>query len=423
MSMYLLPKTIIKALDKQRRCLLWQGGGRKRKYHLIRWTTICKSKKRGGLGIKNISNMNVSLLCKWWWRLEMENGIWQDIVKAKYMTSGIISNIKWRLNDSPVWKDLLQVRHIYLMGRSIRTGNGAQTSLWKDTWVGSRPFCTVQPILFDLCSEKDISVQDFLLKNGHILFQRWLSNLLFEQWLETINLIYSYPFTDEVDKVCWRWNKKHGIFSTKSTYDWLSQGDEGPGFKHIWKAKIPYKIKIFMWLLEQNAVLTKDNLLRRNWLGDSACYFCSYSESRDHLFFQCPISKVVWGIFGTFLGATNIPRDLGQYYNWIKNWLPDGSPVYNFGLAAICWAIWKSRNRACFDKKMVKNPIEILIQACAYMKYWTGLYKTEFQEKLLEGVQMLISCAYRVMQQNRATPVLQLLAPVEDPANDEEAEE
>jgi len=72
---------------------------------------------------------------------------------------------------------------------------------------------------------------------------------------------------------------------------------------------------------------------------------------------------------------------------------------------------------------MVKNPIEILIQACAYMKYWTGLYKTEFQEKLLEGVQMLISCAYRVMQQNRATPVLHLLAPAEDPADDEEAEE
>jgi len=57
------------------------------------------------------------------------------------------------------------------------------------------------------------------------------------------------------------------------------------------------------------------------------------------------------------------------------------------------------------------------------MKYWTGLYKTEFQEKLLEGVQMLISCAHRVMQQKRTTPVPQLLAPAEDPADDEEAEE
>jgi len=75
MSMYLLPKIIVKNLNKQRRCFLWQGGGRKRKYHLVKWTNICRRKKKGGLGIKNISKMNVSLLCKWWWKLEMENGL------------------------------------------------------------------------------------------------------------------------------------------------------------------------------------------------------------------------------------------------------------------------------------------------------------------------------------------------------------
>jgi len=55
MSMYLVPKTIVKSLGKQRRCFFWQGGGRKRKYHLVKWTTICKSKKKGGLGVKNVS--------------------------------------------------------------------------------------------------------------------------------------------------------------------------------------------------------------------------------------------------------------------------------------------------------------------------------------------------------------------------------
>ena len=59
--------------------------------------------------------------------------------------------------------------------------------------------------------------------------------------------------------------------------------------------------------------MEKDNMLKRNWLGDPACYFCSSPESRDHLFFQCPISKVVWGVIGTFLGAYNIPRDITQY--------------------------------------------------------------------------------------------------------------
>jgi hypothetical protein len=27
--------------------------------------------------------MNLSLLCKWWWKLEKEEGIWQEVVKKK----------------------------------------------------------------------------------------------------------------------------------------------------------------------------------------------------------------------------------------------------------------------------------------------------------------------------------------------------
>jgi hypothetical protein len=46
MSMYLLPKTIVNELDKQRRKFFWQGGGHKKKYQLVRWEVICKSKKR-----------------------------------------------------------------------------------------------------------------------------------------------------------------------------------------------------------------------------------------------------------------------------------------------------------------------------------------------------------------------------------------
>jgi hypothetical protein len=50
MSIYLLPKAIVHKMDKTRRSFFWQGGGTKRKYHLIKWTIICKGKKKGGLG-------------------------------------------------------------------------------------------------------------------------------------------------------------------------------------------------------------------------------------------------------------------------------------------------------------------------------------------------------------------------------------
>jgi len=32
----------------------------------------------------------------------------------------------------------------------------------------------------------------------------------------------------------------------------------------IWQNKLPMKIKIFLWYLKKDVVLTKDNLVRRN---------------------------------------------------------------------------------------------------------------------------------------------------------------
>ena len=115
-----------------------------------------------------------------------------------------------------------------------------------------------------------------------------------------------------------------------------------------------------MWLLENNAVLTKDNLLRRNWVGSPSCYFCQNNESIDHLFFMCPVAKVIWGMVGLCIGATNIPNNLSQAKIWFVHWLPGGEQIYTFCMAAICWAIWKKRNEACFDNKQLRNWYRIL---------------------------------------------------------------
>ena len=144
-------------------------------------------------------------------------------------------------------------------------------------------------------------------------------------------------------------------------YDALTKESNGESFKHIWKARIPYKITIFLWLVENNAVLTKDNLIRKHWLGSPSCYFCHVDESIDHLFFECPIAKSIWGIVGLCLGARDIPRNIRQYRSWISKWLPGGNAFYTCGCAAICWAIWKSRNKACFDKKVIKSPVNIIM--------------------------------------------------------------
>jgi hypothetical protein len=46
MFMFLLPKTSIEKMEKTRKRFFWQGGKLKKKYHLVKWEKIWKSKKK-----------------------------------------------------------------------------------------------------------------------------------------------------------------------------------------------------------------------------------------------------------------------------------------------------------------------------------------------------------------------------------------
>lgn len=91
-------------------------------------------------------------------------------------------------------------------------------------------------------------------------------------------------------------NLKRMVFSVKSAYNGLTRNESGIYHKRIWKGKIPPKIKLFMWLLTIDAILTKDNLINRKWNGDPSCMFCDSNRDSSHSFFQCPIARVIWSI-------------------------------------------------------------------------------------------------------------------------------
>jgi hypothetical protein len=148
MSMYLLPMTNLVSLTKIIHKFFWEGTGEKQKYHLVKWDLVCTPRKKGGLGIKNLQLFNQCLLCKWWWKLEYEHGLWQTLVKAKYGVNKGITRVCMKFDDSPVWKDLLKVKHLYIKGRMMVVGNGQSTDFWKDAWCGTNSFCDRFPQLF-----------------------------------------------------------------------------------------------------------------------------------------------------------------------------------------------------------------------------------------------------------------------------------
>jgi hypothetical protein len=76
--------------------------------------------------------------------------------------------------------------------------------------------------------------------------------------------------------------------------------------------KLPLKIKIFMWFFHKKVILTKDNLIKRNWNGNTSCCFCDKDESIQHLFFECPLAKLYGALFIWRLGYPH-PKMLKIY--------------------------------------------------------------------------------------------------------------
>ena len=197
--------------------------------------------------------------------------------------------------------------------------------------------------------------------------------------------------------------------SVKTVYSGLSKSETGIYHKRIWKGRIPAKIKIFLWLISNDAILTKENLKKRKWQGDPQCVFCDNLETTDHLFFQCPVAKVIWSIVAKCFGANNIPVNLQQCWRWCEIWLPFGKKFHPWGIGAICWAIWKCRNKASFEKKLITSPLEIICHVCALMIYWAGLYSEMDQEQLVEGANLMLKVAKEILAIQTARQVNKLL--------------
>jgi hypothetical protein len=114
----------------------------------------------------------------------------------------------------------------------------------------------------------------------------------------------------------------------------------------MWKIEVPPRIHIFLWLLANNKVLTRDNLAKRKDLDDLTCLFCAEPESVQHLFFGCCVAQSIWETISEIIGIT-VGRD---FESVAKLWIRDKNCKFvNIVNAAVLWALWKTRNNLCFQ--------------------------------------------------------------------------
>jgi hypothetical protein len=357
--------------------------------HLVNWKTVCSSKSLGGLGVLNLGSMNDALLSKWLWNLENANGLWQRIIAGKYIKGKPLISVNQRQTDSHFWKKLLNLRESFFKYCKMAIGNGRRTSFWKNFWIGDGPLALSFPILFDLTSDKDITVYKVMSSNFEALsFRRRMTGNLQELFDELVALCSKFNLSSQEDKPIWRLGNKG--FTVNYLYKKNSLDQIKVPYRFLWKSKLPQKIKVFLWLVIRNKILTKDNLRKRNWKGSDECCFCGGMESIDHLFFKCSVAKFVWRVVQIALNLDYIPKNIDEVCDsWMKNPKNKMSNLLIFGCGALFWAIWRTRNDWFFGEKSLIDPANIIFLCCFWLDSWAIRQKEKEKKMVVQGSQLI----------------------------------
>ena len=111
-------------------------------------------------------------------------------------------------------------------------------------------------------------------------------------------------------------------------------------------------------VFEKRVVLTKDSLGKSNWQGNKRCEFCAHKETIHHLFFE--YARFIWRVVHFTFGL-EIPYSVDHMFgDWLLGVSRKTKELIMTGIAALCWAIFLSRNDLVFEKCFLKTYMQVL---------------------------------------------------------------
>jgi hypothetical protein len=335
----------------------------------------------GSEGVHAYRENNKQFICvklgKWLFKLLTEDGVWQTLLKRKYIGSKALSQVFWKPGDSHFLAGLMASKKFFFPHGTFSINDGSQIRFWEDTWLDNVPLRDQYPALYSIVRYKSDTIAKVMATSPPaVSFRRDLLGNRLNAWntlqqrLESIQLS---PGPDE-----FRWNlHSNGAFSVDSLYKAILQSDiPVDNNKKIWKMKIPLKTKNFAWYLRRRVILTKDNLARRNWHGSKMCVFCHQDETIKHLFFQCCFARSIWSIIqaaSSLYPPTSVANVFG---NWLHGTDLRFITLIRVGAIAVIWSLWLCRNDKVFDDKNC-SLLQVIYRCTATLRLWSPLQRLE----------------------------------------------
>ncbi|MCI03482.1 putative non-LTR retroelement reverse transcriptase, partial [Trifolium medium] len=230
-----IPVQVWKSIRRIQREFLWGGTRRGKRISWIKWDVVCLPKSKGGLGVRDVRVVNISLLAKWRWRLlNNDNAVWKEVIQSKYGDTAVGRVVlgeeckPWYA--SLWWKDICSIgnnlnNNWFAQSVVKKLGNGMSTSFWGEVWVGDLALKDRFPRLFSISIQKEATVaalrSDTDIGSWNLLWRRRL--FVWEEELlgQLQDLISPVTLSEVGDR--WGWIPGNGdVFTVSSTYSLVS---------------------------------------------------------------------------------------------------------------------------------------------------------------------------------------------------------
>lgn len=277
--------------------------------YLKAWSEICRPKAEGGLGIRDLGDVNMALLSSTGWRiLTEEESTTSKVLKAKCFPHSSFWKASSHVPKSAFWTSILKVRPSLIQSCEYQIYKG-NTYIWNTPWV---PFC-------------DNIHADLIIQNQGFVYPNCISDLWIpgtRRWNVDLirNLFGNYHANfianiivfdgDNPDALIWK-HTPSGKCTTKSAYQnfkphvYVDQTIPRTTFcstiKNIladtWKENgMPPRVQVFAWRLLRQAIPTASRVAMRSSKVTENCKRCEKQEDDTHLFFLCDFARAVWFI-------------------------------------------------------------------------------------------------------------------------------
>lgn len=274
-SVFILPKAVSDDIERIIRGFLWCQGEYKRGKAKVRWNEVCKPKKQGGLGFKDLYTWNVALMAKHVWNVASDKqSVWVRWIKAVKLKDRNFWDYKIPDSACWSWRIILKCRDVLRDYIVFRLGNGNKTSAWYDLW---HPMGRLSKFI----NYRDVYEADFT-KSAKVLEigvnGEW--NIP-DEWGSRFSAIFSYPppvlIRDRDDCMMWRTrNQKSVHFSVKNVWNDISAAlEEKKWARLVWFSQCIPRHAFIVWVAMHGKLKTQDKYIHGDDYTDLKCPFCN----------------------------------------------------------------------------------------------------------------------------------------------------